>query len=318
MDQAVRTALWAALAAPGIVACSATLFGFLGKFSWFLDLFSHFRVQYLLGLAVITVPFLVVRRWRTAAVFLVFAAINLLVILPLYTGSPATPPESQNTLRAMLINVKTHQGDPERVRNAVQEADPDILVLAEISTRWVRDMSWLGASHPHASIEPRDDNFGIGLFSKLPLAEDAIVYIGDANVPSIIATIETGHGAIRIVATHPLPPGGAKYSRMRNDQLDKLPDHLRSSLPVILLGDLNVTPWNYHFQRLRKRAGLLDSSRGFGFQPTWPSHNRLLSIPLDHCLHSPDIRIVHREVGQHVGSDHYPLIVDFVVDSTDY
>jgi hypothetical protein len=101
----------------------------------------------------------------------------------------------------------------------------------------------------HSLTQPREDNFGIGLFSKLPLEESEVAYIGSADVPSILATLKAEKTNFRVIATHPLPPGGRDYSRLRNEQLEELPDHLRSPLPLILLGDLNVTPWSYYFRR---------------------------------------------------------------------
>jgi endonuclease/exonuclease/phosphatase (EEP) superfamily protein YafD len=79
------------------------------------------------------------------------------------------------------------------------------------------------------------------------------------------------------------------------------------------VGDLNVTPWNHRFRRLMQRSGLMDSSRGRGFQPTWPQDHPLLRIPIDHVLHSPDILVVNRRIGREVNSDHSPVIVDFMV-----
>ena len=58
----LRVQPWGLLMVAGVIACIATVFGFLGRFSWFLDLFSHFRVQYLLGLGVIGLIFLAARR----------------------------------------------------------------------------------------------------------------------------------------------------------------------------------------------------------------------------------------------------------------
>ncbi len=309
----INILLWALPTVAGVVLCLATLFGFLGRFSWFLDLFSHFRVQYLIGLAILGTLFLLARRRRTGIVFLVFACVNLLIVLPLYFDEWSKLPQDAPALRAMLINVNTHLGDPERVRQFILDANPDILVLEEINSRWVADMAWLKNSHPHSVTQPRGDNFGIGLYSKLPLTENKVAYIGSAEVPSILATINTGQTNLRVVATHPLPPGDRDYSRWRNEQLDRLPDYIRSSLPVLLLGDLNVTPWNYIFRRLLKRSGLKDSSQGFGVQPTWPNYNLLFRIPIDHCLHSPDIEILGRRIGADVSSDHYPLIVDFAI-----
>jgi endonuclease/exonuclease/phosphatase (EEP) superfamily protein YafD len=80
-----------------------------------------------------------------------------------------------------------------------------------------------------------------------------------------------------------------------------------------VLGDLNVSPWSWHFRRLVRESGLRDSMRGWGVQPSWPTFNPLLRIPLDHALHSPGIRIADRQTGRRVGSDHYPLVIDFLL-----
>lgn len=305
---------WGLLSAAGSLVCAATVLGFFGRFSWILDLLSHFRVQYLLGLGGLGLVFLVFRHRRPAAVFLGFAALNLCPILPLYVREKGPAVPAGHTLRAMLLNVNTERGDPERVREVIQAVDPDVVVLEEISSRWVRNLEWLAKTHPHSSTQPREDNFGIGLFSRFPLVQADTVYIGDAGVPSIIARIETGEGPLVVIATHPLPPGGAEYSRWRNEQLEKLPEHIPASVPVLLLGDLNVTPWNHQFRRLLKRSGLKDSAQGRGVQPTWPSDIPLLLIPIDHCLHSPDIFVSGRKTGPDVGSDHYPVIVDFGIN----
>lgn len=140
--------------------------------------------------------------------------------------------------------------------------------------------------------------------------------VGTGEVPSILATVETGGAggsALRAVATHPLPPAGREYSRWRNEQRDALATYGQSSQPVLLLGDLNTTPWNCHFRRLLKRSGLRNSARGYGVQPTWPNLPAPLRIPIDHCLHSDEIFVVDRRVGPDVSSDHYPVIVEFVL-----
>jgi endonuclease/exonuclease/phosphatase (EEP) superfamily protein YafD len=213
----------------------------------------------------------------------------------------------------MLINVNTRTGDAARVRQVIQAHDPDIIVLEEINARWMRELSGLAATYPHSRVQPREDNFGIGLFSKLPLTESEIAYIGDTDVPTILATLTAGQHPLHIVATHPLPPASAAYTQWRNDQLAQLASHVDAAQPTLLLGDLNITPWNRHFRKLVKQSGLSDSARGYGVQPTWPSFSPLLRIPLDHCLHSPAITIIDRQIGEGVDSDHYPLIIDFSV-----
>jgi endonuclease/exonuclease/phosphatase (EEP) superfamily protein YafD len=303
--------------AAGCVACSVTIFGFLGKFWWFFDLFSHFRVQYLGGLCVLSFLLLLTKRRNIAFVFLLFAGINLSIVLPLYFGQQNSIPLGESVLKALLINVNTRFGDVRRVIQVVGDFDPDIIVLEEINSQWVTDLKSLSESYPYSKIQPREDNFGIGIFSKVPMKSSEIEYIGQALVPSIVAVFEYDQTCFKVIAAHPLPPDGAEYSRYRNDQLEKLGNYVDPSLPVMLLGDLNVTPWNHYFQKLLNSTCLKDSSQGYGIQPTWPSNNPLLLIPLDHCLHSQEIKILQRRIGPNVGSDHYPLMIDFVIKAKD-
>lgn len=156
------------LSAAGAVACIATILGFCGRFGWLFDLFSHFRVQYFAGLATVATLLLVPRQRKAAAFFAFFALINLAVILPLYFGPTVQTNDHEPKLRAMLINVNSHSGNPTQVAKALSETDPHILVLEEITSRWLTELEEALRAYPHSCVRPRDDNFGIGLFSKLP------------------------------------------------------------------------------------------------------------------------------------------------------
>jgi endonuclease/exonuclease/phosphatase (EEP) superfamily protein YafD len=309
---AITTRLCRLLSAAGIIATIATILGVFGSLSWFFDLFSHFRVQYMFGLLVVGILLWIARNRKTAGIFLCFAVVNMAVVFPFYFGRQSIDPKKA-PLRAMLLNVNTSLGDAARVRAVVEAETPDFLVLEEINARWLADLAWLTNTYPHRLVQPREDNFGIALYSKLPLQDGRIIDIGEAGVPSIIATVQTEKTNLLVVATHPLPPFGYNYSRLRNEQLEQLPKYLRSPHPILLLGDLNATPWNTHFRKLLKQTGLRDSTKGFGYQPSWPSHAPLFLIPLDHCLHSEGIAIFDRRIGKNVSSDHYPLIVDFSI-----
>ncbi|MBA4388554.1 MAG: hypothetical protein C0404_11270 [Verrucomicrobia bacterium] len=307
-----RVRPWGLLASAGLVASIATLLGFLGRFGWFADLFSNFRVQYFIGLAVVAVLVLI-PRWRKMAVcFGVIALVNLGTIVPLYLGRPPEQPKVGQTQRAMLINVNTARGDANRVAAAIRQYNPDILVLEEVSERWIGQLESATSAYAFSRIVPRDDNFGIALFSKHPFIFCDVVVLSESGVPSIFAALKTPSGTLTVLATHPVPPAGGEYSRWRNQQLAKIPELTGlAGKRMILLGDLNATPWSHHFRQLVRRSGLIDSAQGRGFQPTWPTHNPLLFIPIDHCLHSRDIQITNREIGPNVGSDHYPLVIDW-------
>ena len=79
---------------------------------------------------------------------------------------------------------------------------------------------------------------------------------------------------------------------------------------MIVIGDLNLTPWSPRFRALLDDGGLGDSRVGFGHHATWPVWFPLLLIPIDHVLADPEIKVYRREVGPAVGSDHYPVLVE--------
>ena len=303
---------WGLCFAAGLVVGAATLTGFLGRFSWFLDLFSHFRVQYFGALLVLTVAMSLARKAKSAAVLGALALMNLVLIVPLYFGRRAPAGRPATLLRAVLMNVRTTNRNHALAKETIRQCDPDFFVIAELDLRWQNALADLRQTYPHIVALPRGDNFGIGFYSRVSPRSAEIVTIGEAGVPSVVAEMATASGAFTIVATHPLPPANAEYSRLRNEQFVAVAAFVRKiEGPVLLLGDLNVTPWSHHFRRFVRSTGLLDSLRGYGIQRTWPTHNWLLRIPIDHCLHSPEIHILDRQVGPAVGSDHFPLIVDF-------
>jgi endonuclease/exonuclease/phosphatase (EEP) superfamily protein YafD len=82
---------------------------------------------------------------------------------------------------------------------------------------------------------------------------------------------------------------------------------------VLVMGDLNATPWSRPFRRLLRRSALCDSRAGFGVQASFPAASTLLRLPIDHLLASCGVGVRARRIGRDVGSDHLPVIVDVVV-----
>lgn len=291
----------------------ATTLGFLGHFNWFLDLFSHFRVQYL---QICLIPFAIAlwkRRNKLAVALIMLVCINYTFVLPLYFGKPDAA--KSKPIRAMLMNINAGNGNTEQVLESINHANPDLLLLAEVTPKWASELEILNTTYRYRIAEPQAGCFGIMLLSKYPLEQGQVVKIGSAGVPSIIADVYFPEGEVSIIGTHPLPPVGAEYSRQRNVQLAELPRYVKEQKhPVLLMGDLNTTPWSPHFRKLMNDSGLKNSMQGFGHQPSWPSNIPFLRIPLDHMLYSDGINIHNRMILQGVGSDHLPVILDFSVN----
>ncbi len=304
---------WNLLAAAAFCLALLSLAGFLGAFAWWLDIASHFRVQYALAFLLLAAVFALGRRKRPALLSLALAALNALpLVLFLLPPAIPPPPSSIPPYRVLLLNVNTAYGDPARVRALLADTRPDLLVLEEINPRWLQALAPVLDAFPYRHTEPRHDNFGIGLFSRFPLARVHAEPFGIVNVPSLFADVDLDGRPLAVIATHPLPPGSALMTRERNAQLDWIARRAAQTPgPLLLLGDLNVSPWSPVYRRFLAASGLRDSARGRSIRPTWPAPLPPLWIPLDHILHSPSLAIHSRTVGPDTGSDHLPVAVTF-------
>lgn len=315
MSSLSRISLAGLLATAGTMACVVTLAGFLGRYWWGFELATHFRVQYALALGLGALLLAVGRRRRWAALFAIFALLNAMLLAPRFsTVATAQTGADGPVLRAMLANVNSANRDYSRIRDAIIDRDPDFVVLLEV-TPWLLDrLTDLADRYPYRIAAPQEDNFGIAFLSRRPFLQSDIVQFGSPERPSIIAEFAIDRRGFILAGTHPLPPIGAEMARDRNDQLAKLAEFARQAgQPLLLLGDLNISPWSPYFERLLADSGLRDSGRGRGIQPTWPVRWPPLWIPIDHALFSEGTRILRRETGPDLGSDHYPVIVDFQV-----
>lgn len=297
----------------GMLGCAAAGLGYLGSYHWFFDLFSHFRVQYAIVLLVMALILLWQRKAGVASVLMAFVALNLWSIVPLYVSPERKVDPEEKPQRLLLQNVRTQGGDPSSVIELIHQEAPDVVVLQEISAGWVKALNVLNEDYPHRAIRSREDNFGIGLYSRWPIEAAEFIQLGSIPVPAIVATLQVDKQSWQLLATHPPPPLGASGSDMRNTILRAIPHQLSTEHPVLVAGDLNITRFSPHFARLLDTTGLIDSASGFGLQPTWPVQLPILYIPIDHVLHSRHLVTLTRRIGPSVGSDHRAVIVDLAL-----
>jgi len=240
--------------------------------------------------------------------------VNAAEIVPWYFGADA-PRRNDDSPRLTLLcaNVWNVNDDHDRFLSLIEERDPDIVVVLEVTTAWTEALEAITAEYPHYLMERHEHPFGIALYSRLPLEEARIVRYGSADVPSIVAKVDVGGETVTILATHPLPPRRPWAWRMRNEQLaaiavarDEFGDRL------IVAGDFNASPFSpcmKHFvaSMHTPAARLGYASRGYGIKPTWPTFNRVFFTPLDHILVTDTLAVTDFRTGPHIGSDHLPL-----------
>lgn len=302
------------VALAGLFSCALTAIGqLLGTWWWPLELASHFTAFYWIALLPATaVSFSKTRQRRLwlGAICGLALLWNSVLLAPSFAPR-AFGYDGSGPLRVMTLNVRTRNTRFDEVLKYVENEDPDVLVLCEVDQRWLAAMAPLAERYPTIQAEPKEHNFGIAFYSRLPTDEISLVEFVDRQIPSIAATVGSAGRRVRLLATHPLPPGSQQTARQRNEQLAAIAQwSTEQEAPVIVMGDLNITRWSPYFRRLLRESGLDDSSRGFGLRSTWRVRPWLPGIPIDHVLLSPELEVLDRRVGPEVGSDHRGVTVD--------
>ena len=296
----------------GLVAL-ATLAAVVADRFWILELFSHFRVQYVALMLLLLAIFASTSRWVLAATLLPLLTLNILPLLP-YLGSeqPAAGPVGSITLAS--INLWSGNDDSDALLALLDAERPDVVVLQELTPEWASATAPLAADYPYRVLRVRRGNFGLALLSRYPIVQQQIIELAGEAEPAIEATLQLGTQQLDVLGVHPVPPKSAELAQRRNRQLAAIGELATATpRPLAVLGDFNATPWSPHFRRLLDKTQLRNAARGRGLDFTWPTFMPLLGIPIDHCLVSDQVKVLRQWRGPSIGSDHYPLFTEIAL-----
>jgi endonuclease/exonuclease/phosphatase (EEP) superfamily protein YafD len=218
-----------------------------------------------------------------------------------------------STVRMLFANVLMPNRDSARLKAMIRETDPDLILAVEADGWWREQLADLRQTHPHAVEHPRDNTYGMLLYSRLELVEPKVMFLVQDDVPSIHARLRLRGGQeVELRCLHPRPPAPQEAAESTERDAELLiagKDLERRKAPAIVLGDLNDVAWsrtNYEFQDV---SGLLDPRIGRGFYHSFHAKYPFLRYPLDHCFHSRHFRLVSfRRLGK-FGSDHFPMCI---------
>ncbi len=298
------------VANPMVLAVAlVSVLGFFGGVWWPLDLFAHFKLHY----ALVALPFAVflsVRRdGRGAVIGWVVVALNAGFVAPLAWSPEATEGRG---FRVLVANVNRDNLSFRSLAEVIVDTDPDVIGLVEVGDRWLEELQEVLVRYPYRSLHPRDDNFGVALYSRHEFLIDDVVPQPLTGFPTarVVARI---HGErVQFALLHLPPPLNATWSRVRDLHLQQFARMRQNSEGrFVLMGDFNATPWSAGLRHLLRDAGMRRAGRGI--LATWPSSFGALGIPIDHVLLHGSLGSRGVVVGPDIGSDHRPLVVDLLL-----
>ncbi|MBD2087697.1 endonuclease/exonuclease/phosphatase family protein [Coleofasciculus sp. FACHB-542] len=303
-----------------------TLLSLLSLVGWniFLEQLSHFKLQYLIVGLVLFALLLLTRKKLLILISLFCISLLLAEILPWYISLSPKPGNNIESIRILSSNLNTQNKSYSKILSVVRKEKPEIAVFLEVNDAWIKQLDSVLDILPYSIKKPNPYNLGIAVYSKQPLTNASINLFGTDKNNSIVGNFTMNGQLITLIATHPLPPVKPTFFHSRNQQLDKISQYIQKlKTPVVMVGDLNITMWSPYYKRFINKTGLHNAQKGFGILPSWPmkaSYSQTLprfsfalSIPIDHCLISPEIKVKNIRTGPNVGSDHRPLIADLVI-----
>ena len=319
-------------------AAAATAGAFFPQVHWSLDMLTHFGHVFGAAALLAALALLPLRCWLVATVCLATAGTQA------WRLSPAFLPAEQPVLlgatagvRAVAFNVLVHNENRDDAAQWLQDSRADVIALTEIDADWVDRMDDL-KGYRAAVAQPADSAYGIGIWVRDGIRfKDARIREPNGGVPRAEATLyvkaaDDSNMQVRVMAVHPLPPRGHRYTVARDRYLaqtaDAVVDAQADDMPVVVLGDFNATPTSRALTPLT-RAGLRNAAAGFGLHGTWPARTPKqvtdlfpltdaevpapLALPIDHILVSGDVQVRHHQVGPELGSDHRPVLADLTI-----
>lgn len=297
-----------------VLALAVTVVGFGGGLVWWFDLFSHFRVQYAVGAGLLMLVALY-RRRQFAAVGLALAmGVNLFVSWPVlfpgsFGGAQAHPGVD---VRVATVNLYFRNRNADAVMAFLEAERPDVVVFQEVDAWWSDVLETrLGREYPHHGTVVFSARHDLALYSRLPWASGGMVRVEDKELALAQVQFTIGGRPLTVMGTHLWRSGQADRFEGQISQVDEVARRVREvrhESAVVLMGDLNATPFSEPFRRLTEDTGLSLGTADVPF--TWLSSFPPLNIPIDHVLVAGDVEVVSRRAGPSTGSDHLPLVAD--------
>jgi endonuclease/exonuclease/phosphatase (EEP) superfamily protein YafD len=295
--------------AGAVPVATLSLAAFLGGWWWLLDVAAALRPQYAAWLAAAAVVLVLLGARRSGAGIAAIALVNVAVIAPLWLDAPAAA-DGHETVRIHFHNV--HGGGDERfhaVTGALATEEADLVILSETHPDWIE--LFAATTLPHAVVHPTraDEHRRLLVLSQHPIDEiRAVPLVADSRAEAVAVDLTLDGRPLRVLGLHATAPRGRDQSAVRDTELAAVAGWVaEQTVPVVVVGDLNITPWSHPFRELRHATGLRNGKHGFGLQPTYIDGTGPLMVPLDHLLHDPALTLTDRSTGPALGSTHRSL-----------
>lgn len=318
----------------------------VGDGVWWLGLLNNFAPYFFVPLMPLLVLVLVTR----SGVRVGLALAVLLVIGGVWFGGRFMPKArvqaAGDTLKIISFNVWGDNPHLDDVQAWLREQNADIVLMQEIPPTWSGDgVPELLDLYPHQASQSAELRYwGQAAISRYPLesVEDFDLE-GDGTGSHQRLVINVDGQQIAVYNVHfemPVREGARFYvpidhhavdlalrydDTRRNGQINRLLPLLDAeALPYLVVGDFNMSDDAVIYSVFAERMGDSFHEAGTGLGASWPVASVAglpsfvpLLLRIDYVWHSEEFRTVSAQLGDPLGSDHLPLVVELTIPETD-
>jgi endonuclease/exonuclease/phosphatase (EEP) superfamily protein YafD len=291
--------------------CAASLAVALAPLGWPFELFAHFRWQLAAATLVVAPVAIALRVPRMLALPALALALQLTPFVWPQSGQPRVGRDCRGPeLRIATVNLWYRHRDATYVLAWLEAHPADVVVLQEVTSEWAGALAATAHLYPHRALRVREDPYGIGVLSRWPLERVEYVDFAQDGLPSLVATLDVDGRRVQVIALHTPWPILKRLQLARDRALQRAAERAReSSLPTLLAGDFNLTPYAPTFQRLERDSRMRDAFARRLWRPTWQAGFWPLALPIDHVFVPDGACVQDAVIGDGVGSDHRPVVV---------
>lgn len=228
--------------------------------------------------------------------------------------------DPKGSISILVSNVLTPNKRSDKLISLVKERNPDILLTLESDKRWEDDLSELEEEYKYNIKIPKDNLYGMHLYSKLELEDIKVRNLVQEDIPSIHGKVVLRNGKkVNLHCLHPMPPSPTESDTSTNRDAELLMlgrDLNAEEDSILVIGDLNDVAWSRTTRLFQKLSGLMDPRIGRGFFNTFHAGYFLLRWPLDHVFHTKDFTLIEIARERNIGSDHFPMYIKLNYEPT--
>ena len=296
----------------------ASALGHLGAGHWFLDLFAHFRWQYLFASALCLAAAIHAKKARLMGLSVLIVLWNFSLIAQYPLANSKSIPIAAEPLKVLFANCAMTISGHSLIA-LIRAQSPDVIAVAELSEAFsARLKSEFGATYSVHALLPDPGWQGIGVLVKNGRIHNAsadLVDIAQLEFPT--ARLRWQGGELLVV--HPIPPIASDAAASRDHYFAALAQYAARqphTQTLIVTGDFNASVWSAPYRQMQIVGEFVDSTVGFWPTPTWHGPNTLfapLSIPIDQLLLRGPGSVSARRVVNNPDSDHSVLITTLML-----